>query len=71
MDEKEINTITLQNIFEKYKIEKIDFLKMDCEGAEFEIVMNTPSIILDKIQKISMEIHEEIVPYTKEIMMKR
>ncbi len=71
LDEKEINTITLQNIFEKYKIEKIDFLKMDCEGAEFEIVMNTPSIILDKIQKISMEIHEEIVPYTKEIMMKR
>ena len=64
---KKINAITLQDIFEKHRLEKIDFLKMDCEGAEYEIIMNAPSSILNKIQKISTEIHEEMVPYTKEV----
>jgi len=69
LSKKEINTITLQDIFEKHRLEKIDFLKMDCEGAEYEIIMNAPSSILNKIQKISTEIHEEMVPYTKEVMI--
>lgn len=69
LSEEKINTMTLQDIFEKYRLEKIDFLKMDCEGAEYEIIMNVPSSILNKIQKISMEIHEEMVPYTKEVMI--
>ena len=42
---------------------------MDCEGAEYEIIMNAESSILNKIQKIAMEIHEEIVPYTKEVII--
>ncbi len=68
---QEVETTTLNDIFLKHKLDKIDFLKMDCEGAEYEIIMNTPSSILDKIQKISAEIHEEMVPYSKELIIEK
>jgi FkbM family methyltransferase len=35
----------------------IGFLKMDCEGAEYEILEKTSESTLDKIKKLSMEIH--------------
>ena len=69
LNKEEVECISLQDIFEKYELKKIDFLKMDCEGAEYEIIMNAKSSILNKIQKIAMEIHEEIVPYTKEVII--
>jgi FkbM family methyltransferase len=53
-----INTITLKDVFESNKIEKCDYLKMDCEGAEYEIFYNTPKKYLDKIKSISMEYHK-------------
>jgi FkbM family methyltransferase len=65
--EKEIvQTTTLDEIYGKYNLENIDFLKMDCEGAEFEIILNTSTEILKKIKKISMEIHEDMVPHKVE-----
>ena len=68
---QEVETTTLDNIFLKHKLEKINFLKMDCEGAEYDIIMNASSSILDKIQKISAEIHEEIVPYSKKVIIEK
>ncbi len=68
-DVQEVESITLNDIFIKHKLDKINFLKMDCEGAEYEIIMNASSSILNKIQKISIEIHEELVPYSKEVMI--
>jgi len=69
LNKEEVECISLQDIFEKYELKKIDFLKMDCEGAEYEIIMNAESSNLNKIQKIAMEIHEEIVPYKKEVII--
>ena len=58
-DEKvKIKTMTLKEVFDKNKIDKCDFLKIDCEGAEYEILYNTPKEYLDKINSITMEYHE-------------
>lgn len=53
----DISAIRLQDIFTYCKIDHIDFLKMDIEGAEYEIFLHTPSNIFSKIKFISMEYH--------------
>lgn len=63
-DEKPISVraTTLPDIFTVHKIERCDFLKMDCEGAEFEIILNTPSKVLRKISKMEIEYHFDPQP---------
>ena len=53
-----IKCITMDDVFTSCKIEKINFLKLDCEGSEHEIMLNTSSKTMKKIEKISMEYHE-------------
>jgi FkbM family methyltransferase len=53
-----IRTTTLEQFIRKNKISFIDFLKMDCEGAEYEILFKCPGKTLKKIRKISMEYHD-------------
>jgi FkbM family methyltransferase len=51
-------SITLNEVFEKNNIDSVDFLKLDCEGAEFEILYATTEKNLKKINKIGGEYHE-------------
>ncbi|MHA1291720.1 MAG: FkbM family methyltransferase [Promethearchaeota archaeon] len=53
-----VDGITLKDIFSANGIEKIDFLKIDCEGSEYEILFSTHSNIFRRVRKISMEYHE-------------
>jgi FkbM family methyltransferase len=53
----EISCVTLKDVFEMNKLERIDLLKLDCEGAEFEILLNAPESCLQRIQEIRMEYH--------------
>lgn len=57
----EIQTTTLSGFCEREKINKIDFLKLDCEGAEFEILKSSEPV-LKIVNKIVMECH----PYGNE-----
>jgi FkbM family methyltransferase len=54
-----VNTVasseTLESVFESNRIEKCKLLKMDCEGAEHEVLLNTKS--LSKVEWLSIEIH--------------
>ncbi|MEK9194540.1 MAG: FkbM family methyltransferase, partial [Patescibacteria group bacterium] len=59
-DEKNIikvKTVSLDEFVKKNGISSIDFLKMDCEGAEYGILFNCLPETLKKIGKISMEYH--------------
>jgi FkbM family methyltransferase len=58
IDSFRINCITLRDIFSLCHIEKIDFLKIDCEGAEYEILSDASVESLAKISRISMEFHQ-------------
>lgn len=57
-ESNKVHCLTLADFFDKYQIDHIDFLKIDCEGAEHEILQNTKPNILKKINTISMEIHD-------------
>lgn len=40
-------------------------LKMDCEGAEYDILLNTPDHVFDKISYLMVEIHGDMHPEYK------
>jgi len=53
-----VPTITFSDIIAKHAINQIDFLKVDVEGAEFDILFANPEETLSKTRKIVMEYHE-------------
>lgn len=53
----DMNTITLRTFFEINNLEKIDFLKTDCEGGEYSIFVEENYDLISKIRKISGEWH--------------
>jgi FkbM family methyltransferase len=53
----EAETITLEKIFNDYKIEFVRLLKMDLECSEYKALENVPENILKKIHTIKGEYH--------------
>lgn len=53
----EVEMISLPQVFQDFGLDKIDLLKLDCEGAEYEILYHTPQEYLNKIHCIVMETH--------------
>ena len=56
--------ITLEELMKIYGLEKIDFIKCDIEGGEWDFFMNLDEKILSKIDRIAVETHyPEQVPH--------
>jgi FkbM family methyltransferase len=66
----EVKTASLDDLFTRYEITKCDYLKMDCEGGEYEILFAASEQSLDKIERICMEVHDGMTQYTREDMIK-
>jgi hypothetical protein len=66
-DDKLMEGITFESLLKLYNLSFIDFLKVDCEGGEYDIFTEENSkFILENIKKISGEWHL----YTPEQKMK-
>ena len=53
---------SLSELFRSSGISECSLLKMDCEGAEMEILENTPDELLSKVSAISLEYHLDAYP---------
>ena len=53
-----VPTLSLKAFIHQYKLEQIDFLKLDCEGAEYPILLTAEAPELALIQTISLEFHD-------------
>lgn len=53
-----VPALSLADIFETYQVKHCDLMKMDCEGAEYEILFSAPRELLSRISRISLEYHE-------------
>ena len=53
-----VQGISLENALRTQEIRKLDLLKLDCEGAEYEILLNTSLEVMSKIERIIMEYHD-------------
>lgn len=57
---EEVENITLEKLFNEYKIEFCNLIKMNCEGAEFPSILATPDFIFDKIGTLLILYHNDL-----------
>lgn len=57
-----IETAHLSDILARFEIEKVDLLKIDCEGAEGIILPSLDRSIFDRLERIVMEYHDTLSP---------
>jgi len=49
--------VSLKSILSDNNIKKVDLLKLDCEGGEYQILYSAPRKVLDSFTRIIMEYH--------------
>jgi len=54
----EVECITLEDIFELNGLDRIDVLKMDCEGEEYNLLFGTSNKYLKRIDEMCIEYHD-------------
>jgi len=54
----QVRCTTLAEILDANQLEQVDLLKMDIEGAEYEVFCGTPPHYFERIKEIRMEYHD-------------
>lgn len=52
-----VDMVTLEQVFAAHRIDRCDFLKIDCEGTEYEMLYGLPRALFDRIGFIALEYH--------------
>jgi FkbM family methyltransferase len=52
-----VQVATLDRLFEDHAVERCALLKLDCEGAEYDILLGAGKATLQRVARISMECH--------------
>jgi FkbM family methyltransferase len=58
-----VPSLSLAEAFTRLGVQSCSLLKLDCEGAEYDILFNAPPDLLRRIERIVMEYHDEVTPY--------
>jgi FkbM family methyltransferase len=54
--------VNLADVLAAHRIDRCNLLKMDCEGAEYEILMHCPEESLQRIEQAAIEVHAGDAP---------
>lgn len=65
-----VTAVTLDQIFADLGLDRCDFLKIDCEGAEFEILFHASGETLRRIRHVAMEYHDGVTPYSHDDLIR-
>jgi FkbM family methyltransferase len=66
-----VPSVTLERVMEENRLERIDFLKVDCEGAEGLIFAAASGECLGRVGKIALEFHDDFSPLRHEELQRR
>jgi FkbM family methyltransferase len=66
-----VPALTLGEAFDRHGIARCDLLKIDCEGAEFEILLGLPPEVFDRVARIVLEYHDHVTEHTHEDLVRR
>jgi FkbM family methyltransferase len=59
-----VQALTLAQIMDQHGFATCDFLKMDCEGGEFDILLNSAPSTLTRIRRIALEYHNGFTSFS-------
>jgi len=57
---------SIKNLINKYGLKNI-FMKLDCEGCEYDIIMNTDAQTFENITDVVLEYHEQSEPLMQKL----
>ncbi|MFH2000896.1 MAG: FkbM family methyltransferase [Planctomycetota bacterium] len=61
-----VTSIRLREIFDLLNTDRIHLLKMDIEGAEYDVLLNAGKNLLAKVDQFVIEFHHDFMGYTFE-----
>jgi FkbM family methyltransferase len=61
----QVHSKTLRELLQEQALNRVDLLKMDIEGSEYEVLLSTSLDVLRMIRRIAIEYHGDCKPYTK------
>src|SRR5437868_11506251 len=70
-ESEKVKTITLESIIQSENLPHIDFIKFNCEGSEFSILLNASIITLEKIKCMLILYHGYLEPTISRRELKR
>lgn len=53
-----VQTLSLESVLRIAGAERLDLLKLDIEGAEFDLLQHTPDEVLERIDQVTIEFHD-------------
>lgn len=59
-----VASLSLDDVFNEQQLSYCDFLKVDCEGGEYDILFNASEITLKKIRNICLEYHNGVTRFS-------
>jgi FkbM family methyltransferase len=59
-----VPAVALAEVFDRSGITVCDFLKIDCEGGEYDILFHAGDEALGRIRHIAMEYHDGVTPFS-------
>lgn len=59
-----VTALLLEDVFQRYNTEQCNFLKMDCDGCESEVLLNANPSTLAQIDHICLEYHNGCTAYS-------
>lgn len=62
---------TIPELMKKFDIKTIDVLKIDAEGAEFDILLKTPRFPFQSIKEIILEYHDRLTSHYHEELVNK
>jgi FkbM family methyltransferase len=65
-----VQTVTLDQVFDSLQIARCDYLKMDCEGAEYSVFRYTSAATLQRIRHLCLEYHDNLTEFSHQDLVR-
>lgn len=69
-DDNQIQTVSILSVIKNYNLKGIDILKIDIEGAEYELFETNAEVWLPFVKMLMIEVHDNIRPGCSELIDK-